>query len=157
MAWERQPLDDKKCSPCVQGTGSKAGRMGSRGSVIPAFGVGTLLPAAVSSSSDRAGGLAGEPSGCSLAQRNVCGGVIGALVWMVEVETVGEWVGTYLGGGTGRAQQPPGCQCRGRGELLLRAWMTSPWRGPSVVGVLSVSWEDTGAVTSSAWDPWRPG
>lgn len=62
-------------------------------SVIPAFGVGSPPPAAASSSSDRAGGFTGEPSGCSLAQRNVCGGVTGALVWMVEVETVGGWVG----------------------------------------------------------------
>ena len=126
-------------------------------SVIPAFGVGSPPSAAVSSSSDRVGGFAGEPSGCSLAQRNVCGGVTGALVWMVEVETVGGWVGTYLGGGTGRTQQPPGYQCRDRGELLPRAWMTSPWRDPSLGGALSVSWEDTGAVTSLAWDPRRLG
>ena len=68
MAWERQALGNKKCSPCVQGMESKAGGdgveaavrwLGSRGSVIPAFGVGSLLPAAMSRSSDRAGGLAG--------------------------------------------------------------------------------------------------
>lgn len=80
--------------------------LGSRGSVIPAFGVWSLLPAAMSSSSDRAGGLAGEPSGCSLAQRNACGGVAGALVWMVEMQTVGERVGTYLGSGTAELSSP---------------------------------------------------
>lgn len=108
-------MGNKKCSPCVQGMESKAGGdgveagvrwLGSRGSVIPAFGVWSLLPAAMSSSSDRAGGLAGEPSGCSLAQRNACGGVAGALVWMVEMQTVGERVGTYLGSGTAELSSP---------------------------------------------------
>ena len=50
--------------------------------------------------------IPGEPSGCSLARRNACGGVTGALVWMVEVQTVGERVGTYLGGGMAELSSP---------------------------------------------------